>query len=280
VIGSGSLPLKDFQALIDRNAWIEEIELSNYGEPFLNPNLPQMMAYAFGRGVALTCDNGANFNFASQQVIEAAVRFRLRSLTCSIDGASQATYSTYRVRGDFDGVLSNIRRLNEVKRQYGSPFPRLTWQFVVFGHNEHELPKARDLAAELDMAFSPKLSWDPDWSPVVDHARVRRESGLDAANRPEFKASHGVGYLDEICHQLWDAPQINWDGTMLGCCRNFWGDFGSNVLTDGLLESINSERMAHAREMLRGRAAPRADIPCTNCQVYVERRRTAAWVAL
>jgi len=35
VVGSGLLKFKDFQKLIDENAWIKEIELSNYGEIFL-----------------------------------------------------------------------------------------------------------------------------------------------------------------------------------------------------------------------------------------------------
>jgi len=29
-----------------------------------------------------------------------------------------------------------------------------------------------------------------------------------------------------ICHQLWHAPVLNWDGRVMGCCRNFWSDFG------------------------------------------------------
>src|SRR5581483_2604572 len=112
VIGAGSMSFQDFQALIDRHPWIEEIELSNYGEPFLNPSLARMLEFAFEHGVALTCNNGANFNHVDEAVLEAAVRFQLRSLTCSIDGATQATYGAYRVRGNFDRVVSNIRRLN------------------------------------------------------------------------------------------------------------------------------------------------------------------------
>ena len=49
--------------------------------------------------------------------------------------------------------------------------------------------------------------------------------------------------MQEICHQLWDAPQINWDGKILGCCRNFWGDFGGNAFTEGLFQSVNSGQM-------------------------------------
>jgi hypothetical protein len=41
--------------------------------------------------------------------------------------------------------------------KYRSPYPHLRWQFIVFPHNEHELPKARAMAQELGMRFFAKL---------------------------------------------------------------------------------------------------------------------------
>jgi MoaA/NifB/PqqE/SkfB family radical SAM enzyme len=278
VIGTGWLTVDNFRKLVDDNPWVEEIELSNYGEMFLNPQLPQIMEYAHQRGLVLTCDNGANFNHVGKETLEALVKFRFRSITCSIDGASADTYGIYRIGGDFNRVIANIRRLNHYKERYQSRFPLLTWQFVVFGHNEHELPAAREFARELGMAFYGKLSWDSQVSPIRDEEVVKRELGLDAATREVFREKHGVGYLDEICTQMWNAPQINWDGQVLGCCRNHWGDFGSNALTDGLLQSINSERMRYARRMLLGQAAARPDVPCTTCAVYIDRKRNGNWV--
>lgn len=278
VIGSGWLSFDNFRKLVDDNPWVEEVELSNYGEIFLNPQLPQIMEYAHQRGLVLTCDNGANFNHVSEETLEALVKFRFCSITCSIDGASPDTYAVYRIRGDFDRVIANIRRLNHYKQRYQSQFPFLAWQFVVFGHNEHELPAARQLARELGMTFHGKLSWDSQVSPIRDEEAVKRGLGLDAATREEFREKRGVGYLDEICTQLWEAPQINWDGKVLGCCRNYWGDFGGNALTDGLLQSINSERIRYARRMLLGQSPPRADVPCTSCGVYIDRKRSGNWL--
>lgn len=278
VIGTGWLTFENFRRLIEGNPWVEEVELSNYGEIFLNPQLPQIMEYAQQRQLTLTCDNGTNFDRVGEEALEALVRFGFRSITCSIDGASPETYQVYRVRGNFDRVIQNIRRLNHHKLRYRSESPFLTWQFVVFGHNEHELADARALARELRMAFYAKLSWDSQFSPIRDEAAVKRELGISAATREEFRDQHGVGYLDEVCGQLWTAPQINWDGKILGCCRNYWGEFGGNALTDGLLPSINSEGMRHARLMLLGRAPARTGIPCTTCDVYIDRLRTRHWL--
>ena len=57
---------------------------------------------------------------------------------------------------------------------------------------------------------------------------------------------------------------------MLGCCRNFWGDFGANAFQDGLHEAINSEKMQYARSMLTGKNLEREDIPCTTCDIYID----------
>ena len=174
VAGTGYLTLDDFRRLITDNPSVRCIELSNYGEMFLNPELLDIIKLAAERQVTLTADNGVNLNTATEKVLEGLVQHGFRSLLCSIDGASEETYARYRVRGSLAAVMQNIRTINRFKRQYRSAFPELTWQFVIFGHNEHELPAARHMAHELGMAFHPKLSWDADLSPVRDDAYVNK----------------------------------------------------------------------------------------------------------
>jgi hypothetical protein len=200
-------------------------------------------------------------------------------MSCSIDGASPETYRIYRVRGDFNTVIANIRTINAHKRAYHTDLPRLAWQFVVFGHNEHELPLARQMADDLGMEFRPKLTWDDSLSPLRDPEFVRQQVGVGASTRQEYEEQNGQNYMAALCHQLWgDMPQVNWDGKMLGCCRNFWGDFGGNAFRDGLLVTINSDKMRYARDMLRGRRPARDDIPCTTCEVYLGMRRRGRWL--
>src|SRR5260370_31712376 len=84
--------------------------------------------------------------------------------------------------------------------------------------------------------------------------------------------------MQRICNQLWDMPQVNWDSKVLGCCRNFWGDFGGNAFADGLIPSLNTEKITYARKMLRGQAAARHDIPCTTCEIYLDMRANDRWL--
>ena len=271
-VGSGFLRFEDFRDFLERNSFVRRIELSNYGEIFLNPHLLKILEFAHGKGVGISAANGVNLNNVGDEVLEALVKYEVRSLVCSIDGASQETYRVYRVRGNFDTVIANIRKINHYKQLHESKFPHLIWQFIVFGHNEHELPAARELAGVLGMRFKTKISWDPKFSPIRDKEFVRAQTGEQAVTREEYERVHGRKYAQDICEQLWDEPQINWDGKVLGCCRNFWGDFGGNAFKDGLESSVNSEKMNYARDMLRGRAAAREDIPCTNCEMYLAMR--------
>jgi len=277
-IGSGFLRPDDLRAVLDANPEIRQVELSNYGEIFLNPFLLDILQLCAERGVATTANNGVNLNHARPAVLEGVVRHRMRLLSVSIDGATQKTYERYRVNGRLDAVLANIVRVNAWKRRLGSKFPVLRWQFVVFGHNEHELEEAKAQAEVLEMEFAPKLSWDDAISPIRDLDAVRRAMPGQAATRAEFRERSGQDYAAGICHQLWDSPQVNWDGRLLGCCRNFWGDFGANVFRDGFVTAVNNPRMNHARAMLRGEAGPRDDIPCATCDIYLGMRRNGKFL--
>lgn len=278
-LGAGHLKLADFEMLLERNPQIAHVELSNYGEMFLNPQLADILACAFEHKVTVSGANGVNLNFAQEQALDAVVRYRVSTLTCSIDGATQETYSRYRVKGNLSRVLGHIDKIREHRARRQSAFPLLSWQFVVFGHNEHEMKTARAMAAERGMVFVPKLSWDPDHSPVRNPDLVRIETGLEAASRAEYRERHGVDYMRHICFQLWNAPVLNWNGAMLGCCVNYWGDFGANAFTSGLPEAMVNPKLEYARRMLTGDADPRDDIPCTSCGQYAEIRKTGLWLS-
>jgi MoaA/NifB/PqqE/SkfB family radical SAM enzyme len=278
ILSRGYLKVDDFKNFLDRNPQVVHIELSNYGEPFLHPFLLQILEVAHEKRVALTIDNGANLNNARPEVLEGLVKYQLRSMSVSIDGACQETYRQYRVGGDFDAVIANVKTINQHKRNYRSEYPRLRWQFIAFGHNQHEIDTARRLAEELGMTFWVKLAWG-DASPVTDHESIARESGLKVSSRDEYEQKYGRDYMQGICHNLWNAPQINWDGKMIGCARNFWGDFGANVFEQGFLASVNNEQMNYARGMLQGLRPPRSDIPCTSCLIYQGMQKRKAWIS-
>lgn len=281
-IGTGFLKFKDFKYLSDKNPWIKKVELANYGEIFLNNDLLDIIKYAYDKGIILHAYSGTNMNNVREEVLEALAKYQFYFLSCSIDGASQEIYSIYRRGGNFDTVINNIKKINKYKDKYNSEYPKLVWQFVVFGHNEHEIDKAEKMAEDLNMKFKLKFSWDDhneqSFAPVKNKEYIRKKSGLGVSSREEYEEKYKKPYnANRICAQLWRAPQINYDGRILGCCVNYWGDYG-NAFKDGLLESLNNERMNYARDMLIGKKQEYKDIPCSNCTVYQLRKKNENWL--
>lgn len=281
-LGTDYLTRDDFERLIAKNPVIAHVELSNWGESLLNPELRGILRCAYRRNVALYAGNGVNLNAADEQLLRDLVRYKVRAITCSIDGVTQETYSRYRVGGDYQTVMDNIQSINHWKRHYASRYPLLRWQFIAFDHNTHEIPRARELAEELEMEFFLKLPWEDlygeEFSSPRDRELIRKESGLGVANRREYREKYGREYAAMYCcTAMWKSPQINHDGRLLGCGVNYWGDYG-NVFHDGLAKCVGGEKINYARAMLMGRQPPRDDIPCVSCDIYHQIRAHGNWV--
>jgi MoaA/NifB/PqqE/SkfB family radical SAM enzyme len=266
IIGWSYLKFEDFKRFVDANPNIRNIELSNRGEMFLNPELSSIIRYAYSKKIRLTAWNGVNMNTVTRQVLEDMVRYKFRVVHISIDGATDKTYKVYRKNGDLNKVLKNIRILQQYKKKFNSKFPILRWQFIIFGHNQHELARAKAMAKRLGMTFVPKLNWHESYSQVVNRRLAGEQSGYSVFSQQEFRNRYGREYYLP-CEELWTMPKINWDGKLLGCCYNRYSDFG-NVFESGLKPCLESERYNYAKKMLLGERPPREDIPCVNCQVY------------
>lgn len=265
IVGKGQLRFHDFVRLINENPEIKRLEMSNWGEIFLNKDIYKIMEYAYDHNVTLYCGNGTNFNDVSEDVLEGLVKFRVEYLNISIDGASQETYSIYRRGGDLNKVLGNIQRLNYYKRIYCSEFPKLSWQFVIFGHNEHEIPLVRALCNDLNMVFNPKLNYS-NFSPVKDKEYVRVESGLGVADRDEYREKYKTDYKAP-CYHCFSSPQINWNGDILGCSVNKWNSMG-NIFDTPISQWQQSEIFkALVSALFQGRSTD-VDLPCKRCPNY------------
>jgi len=280
-LGRGYLKFKTFKKIVDDNPGVYSIELSNWGEVFLNKELNKIMEYAFASGIALSAGNGSNMNNLDEDIIKALVKYRFRKITCSIDGATNETYKAYRVNGDFDKVISTIKKINKVKARYRSFLPILHWRFIIFGHNAHEVGKAREMAKKLNMTFSTKLSWDDLYSRSFSNGenieKIRHESGLLVASRKEYLEKYEREYNSACCLPLWISPYINYDGRMLGCSINYWSDFGS-VLRKGITGCFNGRKINIARNMLLGKYKEDNDIPCARCKFYKKRKERKNWI--
>ncbi|MFX0202076.1 MAG: SPASM domain-containing protein, partial [Candidatus Hodarchaeota archaeon] len=102
---------------------------------------------------------------------------------------------------------------------------------------------------------------------------------ISVTSREEYWEKFGKPYILK-CIQLWVEPQINWDGKILGCCDNYWADFGGNAFVESLIKCLNSEKIVYARNMLLGKASLREDIPCSSCGEYLRMAEEGKWLRM
>ena len=279
---NGFLKFKDFKKLVDEYKF-SVIELSNSGEIFLNPDLIKIIKYAYEKKIKLTAENGVNLNNLTEEQAEALVKYKFKAITISIDGASQRTYKKYRKNGDFNTVINNLKKIIKYKKIYKSKDPYLEWKFIIFGHNEREIEKAKKMAKDLGVAIVFERAWNDEFSPVQNQEAADEATGTtwkrDSFEQQieEFEQGN-IDWFD--CQYIWDQPQINWDGRVLGCCALYWEDFskdGYNVFKDGFLKAMNSPKLVYAKNMLMNKAPAAEDIPCTHCWVYEDLYQCKKW---
>jgi MoaA/NifB/PqqE/SkfB family radical SAM enzyme len=212
--GKSAMSMDLFRGLMDElGDRLLMVELYNWGEPLLNKDLEEMVALAHRKGVSTFISTNLSLR---PPVFDAAraerlVKSGLSILGCSIDGATQEAYEKYRVRGDLQAVLDNVRLVAEAKRKLGSSTPQLVWEYHVFPHNRHEVEEARRLADELGMTFAVSKGWIPgeDWD-----RNAYEWLGAGRAQRCDF---------------LWQRAVVHNDGGVSACCGLFYkeDDFGS-----------------------------------------------------
>ena len=77
----GFLRFEDLKEIVERNPQIYSVELSNWGEIFLNKELGKIIEYAYIHNIALSVANGTNMNNVSEDVLEALVKYKIRRIS-------------------------------------------------------------------------------------------------------------------------------------------------------------------------------------------------------
>lgn len=250
-----------------------EVILHNWGESLLHPRIFDMIRYAADANIGTNISS--HFNNITDDMIEAMIDSGLEHLTVSLDGATQAVYETYRVRGNLADAIGALNRLRRRKNERRSRTPIVEWQFIVMKHNQHEIAAAEQLAKTLGIerfrATSAGLPFDD-----LDNLELAERWIPD---NPEFRAYHPAkilerGYLyDEPCFYPYRAITINPDGAVAPCCaisHTKW-DFG-NIQAQSLREIWNNKHYQSARSLFSDHpiASPISTV-CNACPLYKQK---------
>lgn len=93
-----------------------------------------------------------NFTRWTDAQLEKLVEIQWDKLTISLDGPTAEINNAIRDKNDFEKVVANIRRLQEIKRARNSMYPLVNIMSVVTNLNHDKLKGFVDLSAELEMS--------------------------------------------------------------------------------------------------------------------------------
>lgn len=301
---NGTLPETRFRALMQRyGPTAVAVYFCDYGEPLLNRNTPALIRIAKSYRMQAMLSTSLSVR---QMDAEALVDSGLDFMVLSIDGATQPVYERFRRGGRLDLVFENIRKLVEARDRMGRSTPILSWNFLAFQHNVHEISEALRVARRLGVdQFRVVEPFDVSWDdPGIQPARVKpRVVHLAWAPRRIFRASGGEALFlldaeriqsayeqpweqppeheansrsSHACHWLYKNLVMDATGRVMPCCA---APTPSNhlVFTEFQTASddpFNSPKHRRARALfagdsdLRPEAAERteASIPCSNCE--------------
>jgi len=275
-VGKGStdhpkylMKFNEFKHIMDMlGDYLFQVEVYQYGEPLLNPDVFRMIEYAKKKYHAFTRVS-TNLNILDKEKADKLVASGLDSLTLSIDGASQETYSKYRVGGDFNKVLENVNLIIAARKAQKSHTPKLIWQFLLFRHNEHEVEKAKILAEKIGLdAFSLMPAYVPpeekDWMPSRESVE---RCGLGGAI--EYKDEDKRPESPRICKWLWTHLIVSSNGAVSPCCRRTasGAGFGNILQVNDFFDLWNSESFRSARRFFATRKKQTPETICETCPI-------------
>ncbi len=237
--------------------------LWNQGEPFQHPGIWQMINTAVQRDMYVPTSTNFSMPLDLQRLIDSGLHY----LIVSMDGISAETYDQYRINGNYELVIQNIKDLIRLRGR--RRHPHIIWQFIVMQHNEHELPHVKEMARRIGVD-----RLELKTAQIYGESDMKRFLPKDQnyARYTEDKGKHRIkAMLLNRCHRLWMQPVVNWDGELAVCCydKDLTLPVG-NVKVNGFKSLWFGDKINTIRQQI---LTDRSVYPvCLNCGEGISRR--------
>ena len=129
--------------LINENPFTTDVQLYSWGEPLLNPQLPEMISYANQMGIA----NSISSNLSLKCDLEKIVKAKPSWFRVSVSGWGD-NYPIAHRGGRWGLVLQNLKNLSVFRSQY-HPNMSVEVNLHIYKYNKNDVQKFTDLCNEL-----------------------------------------------------------------------------------------------------------------------------------
>lgn len=211
----GFLSVDSFRKIIDQ---ITEtgfyVQLFFQGEPYLNKQLHDMIAYAQSKNVYISVST--NGNLISEKNIDKLMEHIPDKIIFSLDGLDEESYQNYRVGGTFKQADEALKLLTDTKRRLNFKKPFVELQFIVMKQNEHLLDEVRIYSKKR---FVDRLVFKT--MQVSSYESALKYLPTKTAHSRYLIKNGGFEIKDVLkdhCFALWRTAVITWDYKMVPCC--------------------------------------------------------------
>lgn len=268
-----NMPLDRFKHVMDElGPNLFYLDLFNWGEPFINNDLMPIIEYI--RPFKVFSNVSTHFDIKMTDAFaERIVSSGLSRLIISADGASQETYERYRVGGNLENVLHNLKTVAAAKQRASSATPQIIWRFLVFRHNEHEIERVKSMAEEIGVELdlcAPYVAVAEeryrDW--VSTLPQFNKYGSTAAAADPVEPLHPGLATKRGACDWLWMSAAINANGSVSPCCGIWEERYDFGMLDEhGFVQVWNNRTFQAARTFMKTGISPIPDLICEKCPV-------------
>jgi MoaA/NifB/PqqE/SkfB family radical SAM enzyme len=205
------LELETFKLLIDEIGDVLNFaQFFEWGEPFLNPAIFDMIKYAKTRDiVVLSSTNG--LCFPDEKSAGKLVASGLDCIVFAIDGTTQEVYEKYRAGGRLQDALDGLARVIEAKKADGGNGPIIHLRMVVNAFNEHQVEDFKALGRKMGVDLISVKTMDPGM------CEVAKDLSFLPGNKRFRRDIQKLGLSDETCKKPWCTPTLYSDGSIVLC---------------------------------------------------------------
>ena len=219
--------------------WITEetkIVLYNWGEPFLHPELDEILRILTEKDLRFYLStNGSIYRKLPANALK-----NIECLMISIPGMSKDSYEKIH-RLDIETVHENIRKFSADLKAAGVG-ERLFINFHVYQFNLSELSSARQFAEELGATFTPNLAYFNDYRTAQSFltGTMQRDELYEAATQLFLHGYQKCSSVKETYCRLWDQVCFDHAFYLVPCCRLTTDERLGNLFDDRPEDLIDS----------------------------------------
>ena len=268
------MKLDEFSRVVDdAQDYLMLLVMWSWGEPFLNPALPEMIAYAAERDIRTVTSTNAQL-LADEAYIERILTSGLSTLIVAIDSLHDEGYQVYRKRGNLKRAVAGLDRLVAMKRKLRSK-TLINLRMVVMRHNESEIDALTELGRRAGADCFTLKTVNPSCGPTASDAEL---VPLDPRKR---RFVYEKGTWDRVrsespCERIWMMANVCADGSVVPCCSDYDASMKvGNAFERSFTEIWTSPEYAELRRRVM---VEKSTLPhCVDCHTSFKMARAGDW---